>query len=592
LSQSEIRRYYESCVRGLKKSGGKLRAPCPLHKGKRDSFVIDPATGGWYCHSECGRGGSIFEFESEITGADLTAAKNAVLRAVGRVQPEIVCTYDYTDETGTLLYQTVRYRPKDFRQRRPDGKGGWIWNLKGIRRVLYRLPAVMASKIVFVAEGEKDADALTALGVVATTSPLGAERWRDEYSACLRGKEVYIIPDADEPGRRHAEKILRSLNGEGRLINLPAHDASDWIGAGGTQEELIHLAEQARLVSPEYRTNGHAAQAEPPPADTEAPPERRERPRKKAEPLFTLGDVPNIWTFEAPPIRYLIPDLILEAAINMITGDSGHGKSMFALAITGAIIHGSIFLDRQCAQRKVVYLDRENPVAIVKQRLAELHIAENTNLIYWGGWCRQEPDGPASQVLLAYAALEKPVFIFDSLIAFHTGDEQDATETRRFMRLFRKLADLGATVILLHHIGKAETARFYRGSTDIKANIDCAWLLEKLGENPAAKLNELRLVPFKDRLIGSEPVAISFRDGSFLVNGERPPAPKEILEKLLRKNPYATSRSLRDLGMAVGLPKHVMASLLLQGVAEGWIQVESGARNSKHFSLAAPGLEI
>jgi hypothetical protein len=53
---------------------------------------------------------------------------------------QIVATYDYTDEAGKLLFQTVRYQPKDFAQRQPDGKGGWIWNLKGARRVLYRQP--------------------------------------------------------------------------------------------------------------------------------------------------------------------------------------------------------------------------------------------------------------------------------------------------------------------------------------------------------------------------------------------------------------------------------------------------------------------
>jgi hypothetical protein len=358
----------------------------------------------------------------------------------------------------------------------------------------------------------------------------------------------------------------------------------------GPEENIRKLAASICAQYPPGQSNGRPPEAAP--TDAEAPPERKERPKKKVEPLFTLRDVPNIFTFEAPPIRYIIPDLILEAGVNMITGDSGHGKSILAMAIAGAIISGGKFLGRECAQRKVVYLDRENPVAVVKQRLYDLHIAENPNLIYWGGWCKQEPDGPASQVLLEFAAEEKPVFIFDSLVAFHTGDEQDATETRRFMRLFRRLADVGATVILLHHIGKAEAAKFYRGSSDIKANIDCAWLLEKLGENPAAKLNELRLVPFKDRLVGSEPISISFRDGGFLVSGERPPSPKEILEKLLRNHPHATARTLRDLGMAAGLAKHVTESWLLQGVAEGWIQVELGSHNSKHFSLAVPGLEI
>ena len=78
----------------------------------------------------------------------------------------IVATYDYRDADGTLLFQSVRLEPKDFRQRRPDGNGGWAWNLKDVRRVLYRLPALSAadpSEPAFIVEGEKDADRLAGL---------------------------------------------------------------------------------------------------------------------------------------------------------------------------------------------------------------------------------------------------------------------------------------------------------------------------------------------------------------------------------------------------------------------------------------------
>jgi 5S rRNA maturation endonuclease (ribonuclease M5) len=124
-----------------------------------------------------------------------------------------VAWYDYTDEQGALLFQTVRYRPKAFRQRRPNGTGGWTWTVKGVRKVLYHLPAVIAAPTVFVCEGEKDADALTGLGVTATTNPLGAGKWRDEFSDVLRGKQVYVIPDGDARGRQHAADVMASVDG-------------------------------------------------------------------------------------------------------------------------------------------------------------------------------------------------------------------------------------------------------------------------------------------------------------------------------------------------------------------------------------------
>src|SRR5262249_7513307 len=115
----------------------------------------------------------------------------------------LIAVYDYSDERGGLLFQTVRYTPKDFRQRRPDGDGGWVPNLDGVRRVLYRLPEVMkavaAGETVWVAEGEKDADTLTNFGLCATCSPLGAGKWRAEYAETLRGALVVVIPDNDKP---------------------------------------------------------------------------------------------------------------------------------------------------------------------------------------------------------------------------------------------------------------------------------------------------------------------------------------------------------------------------------------------------------
>jgi 5S rRNA maturation endonuclease (ribonuclease M5) len=148
----------------------------------------------------------------------------------------IVATYDYVDENGKLLFQSVRYVPKDFRQRRPDGRGGWIWNLREVRLVLYRLPDVLASQTVVVTEGEKDADRMTALGFTATTNPLGAGKWCDDYSDTLRGKDVVIFRDNDEQGEKHVAQVIGSLRGKARSIKLVIlldgfHDVSDYIAS-------------------------------------------------------------------------------------------------------------------------------------------------------------------------------------------------------------------------------------------------------------------------------------------------------------------------------------------------------------------------
>src|SRR5262249_8439441 len=150
---------------------------CPQTRHKRGHrpVMIYPETQSWSCH-DCKRGGSVIDWlaiEKNISAADAMR----MLGGGSNGPADIVATYDYADETGKLLFQTVRYYHKNFAQRRPDGNGGWIWNLEGVRRVLYRLPEVTAAQTVCIAEGEKDAENLRTLGFVATTNPMGAGKW-------------------------------------------------------------------------------------------------------------------------------------------------------------------------------------------------------------------------------------------------------------------------------------------------------------------------------------------------------------------------------------------------------------------------------
>src|SRR5215208_507945 len=129
----------------------------------------------------------------------------------------IEATYDYLGTDEELLYQVIRFAPKTFRQRRPDGKGGWSWSLNGVQRVPYRLPELLAADKqapVYVAEGEEDVDRLRALGLMSTTNSEGAGKWRDELSEYLRDRNVVILPDNDEPGHRHAQQAAQSLIGK------------------------------------------------------------------------------------------------------------------------------------------------------------------------------------------------------------------------------------------------------------------------------------------------------------------------------------------------------------------------------------------
>jgi hypothetical protein len=163
--------------------------------------------------------------------------------------------YDYKDAAGNLLYQVVRFEPKGFRQRQPDGSGGWIWDPEDLPLVLYRLPYVIAANTVMVLEGEKDVETAYRLGVpagwAATTCPFG-NRWMSVYGEMLRDKNVVLCPDSDSPGQLHLRRIGRDLVGkvaDMRLIVLPdqAKDLSEW-AEGKTKEQFAALLESARPV--------------------------------------------------------------------------------------------------------------------------------------------------------------------------------------------------------------------------------------------------------------------------------------------------------------------------------------------------------
>jgi hypothetical protein len=131
---------------------------------------------------------------------------------------KIVATYDYEGYPDKeLLYQVVRFDPKDFRQRRPVVPGkrpvaddDWAWNLDGVTPSLFRLPQVMLSdpaQPVLIVEGEKDVLTLVELGFVATCNSGGAGRFTQNLALWLRDRRIVVIPDNDDSGRGHAALV-------------------------------------------------------------------------------------------------------------------------------------------------------------------------------------------------------------------------------------------------------------------------------------------------------------------------------------------------------------------------------------------------
>ena len=253
--------------------------PCPKCGGTDRFRLIDVAAGALYCNQcfnqDNGDGIAALRW---LTGWTFPEAVNALAEymdaanskpATTNVKPRIVATYDYRDEKGRLLYQVVRYDPKDFRQRRPKADGGWDWSVKGMRLVPYRLPELLAAPAggtVVIVEGEKDVDRLAKLGIVATTNSGGAGKWRPEYAEQVRGRVAGVLPDNDSPGHKHARQVAASAYGIARsvkIVILPGlpekGDVSDWLDQGHSEAELLELV----AATPEWTPVSANVQTEP-----------------------------------------------------------------------------------------------------------------------------------------------------------------------------------------------------------------------------------------------------------------------------------------------------------------------------------------
>ena len=239
-------------------------AKCPAHEDHKPSLSIK-STGDKVllkCFAGC-------TTDAVCAALGITVKDLFNKPATAPAQKKIVATYDYTDEAGALLYQVVRFDPKDFRQRKPDGKNGWDWKIGDTRRVLFRLPdvvnAIERDATIFICEGEKDCLALAGIGLCASCNAGGAEssptgkKWLPDYTAALSGASVVILPDRDAPGRLHAQIVATHLHGVAasvRIVELPdingrtVKDAADFVAAGGTAEDIARLLEGVAEFAP------------------------------------------------------------------------------------------------------------------------------------------------------------------------------------------------------------------------------------------------------------------------------------------------------------------------------------------------------
>jgi AAA domain len=337
------------------------------------------------------------------------------------------------------------------------------------------------------------------------------------------------------------------------------------------------MMEQARdlFAELEARSTGewkHLLVSEPELLDT-----RQTQPQRI---IHAWDEIPDAMMMAAPKIEWVAEGIIPRASVTLMAGEPGSYKSWLALTLLRSAVLGGKFLGRECQPTCVLYLDRENPLSVVRERLAMLGIESLGSAKIWGGWLHDAPPAIGDARLLQIAHERKPLLIFDSLIRFHSADENSATEMAQVMGDLRALANAGATVVVLHHRAKSESSR-YRGSSDIAGGVDTAFSVSR-----DRQAGILKLECFKSRFL--EEFSMTLRPdlagaGDFVVT-EAPEvsAARDFAERLtqaIRDKPGRTQSELLD---ASKLAKGKARAVLAEFDGQLW-RSERGAHNAKRF---------
>ena len=471
------------------KGGNGHKGHCPAHQDKSPSLSIAQGNNGGIvikCHRGCDIDAICAALN--IAQADLFPPKQTTqTQSQGKPRYNLDKVYDYKDENGTLLFQAVRKRladptkfpnepRKQFRQRAPDGKGNWVWSLQGVRRVLYRLPELLAStpgSTVWIVEGEKDVDRLRSLGLTATCNPMGAGKWLDEFSDFLIGHDVVIIPDNDpqavdlndkprfhadgcevRPGQDHAQDIARSLHGKAKSVrvlplpNLPEKgDVSDWLDAGHDETELCQMADALSEWTSPAKQHDHGG-------NNNSANNDGHQPSPQAQTVIQEVCMADV---QIKSIDWLWVNRIPRATLTIVEGIEGEGKSTMLCAIGAAVTRGQGLSDMPLTSPgNVLWLSAEDDLGrVLKPRL--ISVGADVTKVFGVA----EPftfDDKGVDLVREMATRRNPIMIvIDPIFAYVKGDPSKGADVRALTNRLRVISEeFNSAIILVRHVGKSK----------------------------------------------------------------------------------------------------------------------------------------
>jgi hypothetical protein len=444
--------------------------------GSGDDIVVhsfasdDPIECKKYVREKCGlpafkpNGKGVRFSEADIERAVMAAAQARTPRS------KPIAIYSYKDRNGTLLYEVLRYpprpnKPKPLSVRRPNGNGGWIWNLIGFeRRIPYRWPELsqFPHATIFFTEGEKDCDLVWSLDFCATT--IAFNKWTDECVEALRGRDIIVLQDNDEAGIKRAQEAARQLHGVAntlRVVLLPGlpdrGDISDWLAMGHRKEELERICFDAPLFELTETTQA----------------DDKSLPASKSLVAFPLIAFEHVTLNSGRD--YLVKDLLPRIGLCLIWGPRKCGKSFLSLDLALHIAFGWDYRGRKVQQAPVVYLALEGhggyPRRIeafkqhYKVKAAPFYLLRSTiNLA-----------AKADQLVKDIEAQlgdEKPGAVFiDTLNRSLVGSESSDEDIAKYLAAAGKVEErLNCCVVIIHHCGYDESHP--RGHTALSASVD------------------------------------------------------------------------------------------------------------------------
>ena len=270
--------------------GKGFKACCPAHEDHNPSLVITLAEDGKVllrCWSGCStdsiveamglRMQDLFPASDHQRHAPLPKAKKekrifatadeALVDYERHLGPR-AATWSYHDQHGNQIGAVARWNKADGKKDiRPVSLNCTGWTQEGMAepRPLYRLLEVLTTTgRIYIPEGEQCVDDFRSIGLVATTSPHGAQSADKADWSVLAGKaEIVISPDNDDAGEKYKADVIAQVSKLSprprikilRLVGLPAGgDIHDWledrdaIEPDALRQTIESLADEAEVV--------------------------------------------------------------------------------------------------------------------------------------------------------------------------------------------------------------------------------------------------------------------------------------------------------------------------------------------------------